>query len=97
MLQELAKREARHRAFDKAVCDLRFKYPEYYVEYWSPNDVMTAINDCKIYIPSTVNEDDLCKEVIDILYDGFDANSGTNWNAIEMAVYKVLQNKGVAV
>ena len=97
MLEQLAEREQRHKAFDNAICDLRSKYPDFYVEYWSPTDVMSAINDGNIYVPSSICEVDLCQQVIDLLYEGFDANVGTQWQAIEMAIYKVLQDSGVKV
>lgn len=97
MLEQLTERERRHKAFDNAICDLRSKYPDFYIEYWSPTDVMSAINDGNIYVPSSISEDDLCQQVIDLLYEGFDASVGTQWQAIEMAIYKVLEDLGAKV
>lgn len=96
MLEQLDEREQRHKAFDNAICDLRSKYPDFYVEYWSPTDVMSAIN-WPDSVPSSICEVDLCQQVIDLLYTRFDASVGTQWESIEMAIYKVLQDSGVKV
>ncbi len=88
---------AKHRAFDKAICDLRVKYPDFYIEYWSPLDVVKWIDDSEMSVTFTMTLDEVVERVIEILYEEFDASRGTNWNAIKMAVNQVVHEQGETV
>ena len=68
-----AKDTDRESEFLKDLEKFRKKYPMAYIEVWNPTDFQMSWN----------SNDAVC--VAETLYDNFDANQGTNWDAIETA------------
>jgi len=62
--------------------DLQQKYPECYIEAWTPEDYETKANK-----PLTIRESMV---VSNYLYNYCDANEGTTWDKIDFYVKKTL-------
>lgn len=64
--------------------ELQQKYPECYIEAWTPEDY-----EAKSKEPLTIRE---CMVVSNYLYNYVDANEGTTWSKIEHYVQKTLED-----
>lgn len=84
-------------AFEKALRNLRDKFPEFYLEVWGPYDFVVGVNreefqSHDLIMAEIIERVDEWPAVVDELHDGFDANCGTNWDRIDMTVKEVRRN-----
>jgi len=74
----MGRKTDRDEQFHIALENLRGKFPEYYIEAWSPDDFKTTTE-------HTLTHDDCCT-IANNLYEAFDANVGTTWERVACAV-----------
>jgi hypothetical protein len=67
---------------------LRDKYPTHYIEGWTPDDFVSVLEEGSLP-PSSKSWYGFTERVSQLLYDGFDANTGTHWERIQQATEQV--------
>lgn len=72
--------------FYKDLDKLREKYPMCYIEAWTPEDFVRSLDgEDEEYEDTKLNwNDPNYISISNELYDGFDANYGTNWTRIQL-------------
>jgi hypothetical protein len=79
----------RHEQFSKEWYDLRNRYLDYYIEFWSPDDVVWVISE-EGGLPDGMKMDDVVLDVMHRIRTGHDAEGGVSWETLEFAYRNVL-------
>jgi hypothetical protein len=76
--------EQRQEEFDAKIRAIRNEYPDFYIEYWSPSDVDSVIEE-NGGLKQGIDREDVIGEVMEILRDSHDASCGTTWENLGWA------------
>lgn len=82
--------EQRQAEFDAKIRAIRNEYPDFYIEYWSPADVDSIIEE-QGGLKAGINREDVIGEVMEILREAHDASCGTTWGSLEMAYNEAVE------
>lgn len=89
--QEIGKLDKTKNSFYDDLREFKEKYPECYIESWTPEDYSSVNHDIEnedadIDYPEPNWSDELWVNVSNKLEHDFDANNGTNWNRLEYVI-----------
>jgi hypothetical protein len=88
-LGDMPEEKAEDKSFYEDLKNFKEKYPECYIECWTPEDYSSIKHDLEnenIDYPETNWSDELWINVSNKLDHDFDANNGTNWDRLKYVI-----------